>query len=116
MFCEENMIIIEARSALSIPQNTKQSTLAKTQNNTRQIDEHCTNYGMTNHNVETCRKKKDQTTVPTTQATQPSQKLQKTSSYACHIRGLNGHKMIDCPKFVEIEKMFHGKLVAVAKV
>jgi hypothetical protein len=35
MFCEENMIIIEARSALSIPQNTKQSTLAKTQNNTR---------------------------------------------------------------------------------
>jgi hypothetical protein len=33
MFCEESTTIIEARSALSIPQSTKQSTLAKTQNN-----------------------------------------------------------------------------------
>jgi hypothetical protein len=24
--------------------------------------------------------------------------------------------MIDCPKFVEIQKMFHGKLVAVVDV
>ncbi len=23
-------------------------------------------------------------------------------SYACHTCGLNGHKMIDCPKFVEM--------------
>jgi hypothetical protein len=33
---------------------------------------------------------------------QPSQKSHKTSSYGCHICGLNGHKMIDCPKFVEM--------------
>jgi hypothetical protein len=26
----------------------------------------------------------------------------KTSSYACHICGLNGHKMTNCPKFVEM--------------
>ncbi len=37
-------------------------------------------------------------------------KTQKTSSYACHIYGLNGHEMTDCPKFVEMQKMFHGIL------
>jgi hypothetical protein len=55
-----------------------------------------------NHNVETCKKKKKQTMVVTIEATQPNQKPHKTSSYACHICGLNGHKMIDCPKFAEM--------------
>ncbi len=54
--------------------------------------------------------------MATTKATQPSQKPQKTSSYACHICGLNGHKMIDCPKFVEMQKMFHGKFVVTTEV
>jgi hypothetical protein len=43
-------------------------------------------------------------------------KPHKTSSYACHICGLNGHKMIDCPKFAKMQKMFHGKYVVVVKV
>ncbi len=51
-----------------------------------------------------------------TEATQLSQKPQKTSSYACHICGLNGHKTIDCPKFVEMQKMFHGKSMAIVEV
>jgi hypothetical protein len=54
--------------------------------------------------------------MATIEATQPSQKPQKTSSYACHICGLNGHKMIDCPNFVEMQKMFHGKSMPVTKV
>ncbi len=58
MLCEEVMITAEARSALLVPQSIKQAVLAKTQSNTRKIDKHCTNYGMTNHNVETCKKKK----------------------------------------------------------
>jgi hypothetical protein len=57
---------------------------------------------MTNHNVETCTKRKEQTTMVTTNATQPSQKTWKTSSYARHICGLNEHKMTNCPKFVEM--------------
>jgi hypothetical protein len=57
---------------------------------------------MTNNNVETCKNKKEQTTVATTKATQPRKKQQKTSSYACHIYGLNGHKMTSCPKFAEM--------------
>jgi hypothetical protein len=54
--------------------------------------------------------------VACTKAPQLSQKTQKTSSYACHINGLNGHKMTDCPKFVKMKKMFHGKYVIVVKV
>jgi hypothetical protein len=46
----------------------------KIQSNIGKTDKHCTNCGMTNHNVETCRKKKEETTVATTEATQPNQK------------------------------------------
>jgi hypothetical protein len=46
----------------------------------------------------------------TTYATQPSQKPQKTSSYACHICGLNGHKMIDCPSLLKCRRCFMGNL------
>ncbi len=116
MLCEENMTITEARNALLVPQNTKQVVPTKTQSNTWNIDKQYTNCGMTNHNVETCKKKKEHTTVATTKAAQPNQKTQKKSSYACHIYGLNGHKMIDCPKFVEMRKMFHGKYVTVVDI
>jgi hypothetical protein len=40
--------------------------------------------------------------VATIKLAQQNQKPQKTSSYACHICGLNGHKMIVCPKFIEM--------------
>ncbi len=46
----------------------------------------------------------------------PQWQSEKTSSYACHIYGLNGHKMIDCPKFTDTHKMFHGKFVVVVEV
>ncbi len=70
---------------------------------------------MTNHNVKTCRKK-EHTIVVTIEVAQLNKKSQKTSSYACHICGLNGHKMTDCPKFIEMQKMFHGKFVTVVVV
>jgi hypothetical protein len=71
---------------------------------------------MTNHNVETCKKKKEQTIMATIKVAQPSQKTQKTSIYAYHIYGLNGHKMTNCPKFAKMQKMFHGKFVTIVKV
>ncbi len=40
--------------------------------------------------------------MATMEVAQPSQKTQQTSSYACHIYGLNGEKMTYCPKFVEM--------------
>jgi hypothetical protein len=57
MLCEEGMTIAKARRALSISQSIKQATIPKTQDNIRKIDKYCTNCGMINHNVETCRKK-----------------------------------------------------------
>jgi hypothetical protein len=74
MLCEENMIIAEVRNALLVSQNTKQATPMKTHSNIRKIDKHYTKCGMTNHNVETCRKKKEQTTMVTIEATQLNQK------------------------------------------
>jgi len=59
MLCEEGMITLETRSELSIPQNTKEATLMKTQSNTRKTNKLCINCGMMNHNVETCKKKKE---------------------------------------------------------
>ncbi len=43
-------------------------------------------------------------------------KPQKTFSYACHICGLNGHKMTDYPKITKMQKMFHGKSMTIAEV
>jgi hypothetical protein len=54
--------------------------------------------------------------MATTEATQPSLKIQKMSSYACHICGLNGHEMTVSPKFVEMQKMFCGKSRTVIEV
>jgi alpha-acetolactate decarboxylase len=113
MFCEEGMTIAKAKNALLVLQSMKHATPTKIQNNKGKIDKHCTNCGMTNHNVETCKKKKEQTIVTTIEATQLSQKPTKTSSYAWRICGLNGHKKTYC---AEMQKMFHGKYVVVAKV
>jgi len=52
----------------------------------------------------------------TKEVTQPSQKPLKISSYACCMCGLNGHKMIECLKFTEMQKMFHGKYVIIIEV
>jgi hypothetical protein len=109
MLCE-GMTIAKTRSALSIPHNIKQAILTKIKNNTWKIDIHCIIYGMTNHNVKICQKRKKKTMAATTEVTQPSQKTQKTSSYARHICGLNGHKVINCPKLLKSKKCFMGNL------
>jgi hypothetical protein len=69
MLCEENMNITKARNAMLVPNNIKHVILTKKQNNIGKTDKHSTNCGMTNHNVETCRKKKEQTMVATIEAT-----------------------------------------------
>jgi hypothetical protein len=42
--------------------------------------------------------------MATTEVAYVRKKPQKPYSYACHIYGLNGHKMTDCPKFIEMQK------------
>ncbi len=57
MLCEKRMTIAKARSVISVPHSTKQVAPPKTQTNTWKTDKYCTNCGMNNHSVETCRKK-----------------------------------------------------------
>jgi hypothetical protein len=57
MMCEKGMTIVKTRSTLLVPQSTKQTSPPKTHNNTIKIHKYYTNYGMTNHNMETCKKK-----------------------------------------------------------
>jgi hypothetical protein len=52
----------------------------------------------------------------TIKVAQLNKKSQKTSTYACQICGLNGNKMTNCPKFIEMQKMFHGKFVTIVDV
>jgi hypothetical protein len=71
---------------------------------------------MINHNVETCRKKKEQITMAATEAAQPNQKPQKTSSYVCHICWFEWTKNDRLSKVYEMQKMFHEKFVIVVEV
>jgi hypothetical protein len=66
--------------------------------------------------VETCTKKKGQPTMAIIKAIQQKSKIVEDILYACHICGLNGHKVIDCPKFIEMQKMFHGKFMTIVEV
>jgi hypothetical protein len=53
--------------------------------------------------METCKvKKKEEPIITTIKATNQLRKGENNNSYVCHIYGLNGHKIINCPKFVEI--------------
>jgi hypothetical protein len=57
-----------------------------------------------------CKVKKEEPTIAMTKAISLNQNFQKNGSYACHIYGLNGHKMIDCPKFAKMQKMSQRKI------
>jgi len=85
----------------------KATTAPKPQTEPRKIGKYYTNYGRDNHNINTCRmKKKEESILEMKKATTHNQKIQKTISYACPICDLNGHKMTNCSKFVE---MLQGK-------
>ncbi len=60
--------------------------------------------------METCKKKNEQTTMAITKASQPSQKCQKTSLYACHICGLNGYKWQIVQILLRCKRCFMGNL------
>jgi hypothetical protein len=65
---------------------------------------------MTNHNVETCRVKRKEDDVPTISEVITQQiKVQKPLGYSCHICGDTGHKIIDRPKYNDMQNMLKNK-------
>ncbi len=69
---------------------------------------YCTNYHCTNHNIKTCRSKKEELIVIAKAATQVG-KPPRLLNYPCHIFGIVGHKLTNCPRFNEMQSMFKDK-------
>jgi hypothetical protein len=63
---------------------------------------YCTNYHHTNHDVETCKNKKEEPTIATTKAIAQVGKPLRPWNYPCHICGIMGHKLTNCSWFGEM--------------
>jgi hypothetical protein len=62
-----------------------------------------TNCHKTNHNVETCRVKRKEDSIPAvSEVTTQQIKVQKLVKYSCDICGDTRHKIIDCPKYIDM--------------
>ncbi len=70
---------------------------------------YCINCHHTNHNIETCRSKKEEPIVAAIEATTKVSKPPRLLNYPCHIYGIVGHKLTNCPRFNEMQSMFKDK-------
>ncbi len=71
---------------------------------------YCTNCHKTNHDVETYKVKRKENHVPKIfEVTTQQIKVQRLVQYSCHICGVTGHKIIDCPKYNDMYNMFNNK-------
>jgi hypothetical protein len=69
-----------------------------------------TNYHKTNHNVETYKiKRKGDLILAISKVITQYIKIQKLVRYSYHICGGIGHKIIDCPKYNDMQNMFKNK-------
>jgi hypothetical protein len=68
------------------------------------------NYHKKNHNVETCRVKEDLVSIVSEVIIQQI-KVQRHVKYSYHICGDTRHKIIDCPKYSDMQNMFKNKRV-----
>jgi hypothetical protein len=60
--------------------------------------------------VETCRnKKEEEPTVAITEITTHDGKPPRSLNYPCHICGIMGHKLTNCPRFKKMQNMFKDK-------
>jgi len=64
LVCEEGISEVGDISNLLIPQTNKTTLIQKPRTVIEKIKMYCTNYHMTNHNVETCRVKRKEDFVP----------------------------------------------------
>jgi hypothetical protein len=65
LVCEEEIFTVEAISNLLVPQSSKIILAKKPQTILEKMGMYYTNYHRTNHNVETCRIKRNEDPIPT---------------------------------------------------
>jgi hypothetical protein len=69
-----------------------------------------TNYHRTNQNVEACKIKRKEKPIPiVSEVTIQHIRIQIPMRYSCHICGEIRHKIINCPKFNDMQNMFKNK-------
>ncbi len=112
MICEKGIYVFEAQSTLSIPQTTETRSVVMGNQIIAKPNLFCTNYHRTNHNMETCRgKKEEEPTITTIEAIIQVGKAPRPLNYPCHICGIVGHKLMNCLKFGEMQNMSRIKKV-----
>jgi hypothetical protein len=57
---------------------------------------YCTNYHHTNHNIKTCRSKKEEPIITAIKVATQVGKPPRLLNYPCHICGIVGHKLTNC--------------------
>jgi len=116
LVCEEGISKVEAISNALEPHSSKIILVQKPQTITEKIGMYYTNCHRTNHNVETCRVKRKEELVPAIfDITTQHIKVQKPMRYFCHICGDTRHKLIDYPKYNDMQNMFKNKGVKIGE-
>ncbi len=109
MIDDEGIYVFQAQSTFFVPQTIRTRSVAIGNHTIAKLNMDCINYHHTNHNVETCRSKKEEPTIVITKATTYANKPPKLLNYPCHICGIVGHKLTNYPRFNEMQSMFKDK-------
>ncbi len=108
MTCEENISILEAHNALSIPQTIRIGSAIMGNQTYVKPNMYCTNCHYINHNVETYKSTKDEPIV-TIKAIAQVGKLPRPLNYLYHICGIVGNKLMNSTRFGKMQNMFKDK-------
>ncbi len=106
---EEGISMPEAQNTLFVPQTIRIRCVAVKNYTTTKPSMYYTNCHHTNHNIETCKSKKEEPIVDVTKVTIQVSKPPRLINYPCHICGIVGHKLTNCPRFNEMQSMFKDK-------
>ncbi len=99
---EEGIFRHETCNTLFIPQTSRIGSVTTGNQTIAKQSMYFTNYHHTNHNVETYINKKEEPIIVVIEATTQVSKPPRPLNYPCHIYGIVGHKLTNCPRFREM--------------
>jgi hypothetical protein len=108
LVCEEGIFEIEAINNMLVPHTNKTMLAQNLQTILEKTRMYCTICHKTNDIVETCRVERKEDLIPTIFKT-ITQKIKKHVKYSCRICVDTRHKIIDCPKYNDMQNMFKNK-------